>query len=798
MPPDNDVPHTLSTDENVNEELIAELEQKIQDLRRRKNLQAGFIQIESKEKWKYGIFVIPLLVLGLLPPLFVVLDRWFNVNQWVYYPKENWCKIEFFCSSRLPSYFGLIFFILGLITLLMIAFAPKNIREIDSIFHFPDKTYVSNSFHKRQYIYRNILVIVGSVGLAAEIFFSIFLKRIPGTELFLIIFLILAIIVLSEKEISLVVLTTYVKNWLQKLPVNGTIIFSLIAIIIFMKETTSLNPQKNYLMFLPLIIAMVALVWQRKNIHKIFWLVLLTVAVYSLGSSSWKFAYVGDEYSFYFYPTQFISKQTFSEINQYFFNVKGVYEVHPYFSSLITYVSMLFSGKDYFGWHIINFLFISLSIPMFYDLFKTYLHERVAYIAVIPLIFSHYLVNFSKVGYNNLQSLFVIGLIFWAANKAVQKRTFTSYFLLGLSLGACFYTFALGIYFVPLVGLFLLMFDPLRSKAVWGRYLLALLGFAMIMIPIFFQPVYWQNMAGNTTFFKDNHSFATSAEANESLKLILHNLLYTPLAYLYSPCESHFVVSSLVDPIMAVFVPLGFLLSIINVRSHRFFTFLTISVLIEIIVMSITNPYDAPPMTRMFVFIPFYVVYIALGLDWVVRILAGFSYQPGRYYYWMITCVIIAAGILNIVQSKLILDKRTERYPVQSIILRLFQHDALASPDEDKSYLFLTDNNFAFYFFETFVDVYGVPDSKAQLENLILESTEIPESWLQQMKENEDLIIIVPYSVKPELFTAWQPLLSQSGKSVCEVKDKLGSYSYYQFWYSPKHPNLCIEAQSER
>lgn len=795
MPPENDVPHTLSTDENINEELIAELEQKIQDLRRRKNLLAGFIQIKSKEKWKYGIFVIPLLVLGLLPPLFVVLDRWFNVNQWVHYPKENWCKIEFLCSSRLPSYFGLIFFILGLTTILMIAFAPKFFGKIDSIFQFPDKTFISNSIHKRQYGYRNILVIIGSVGLAVEIFLSILLKRIPGMELFLIIFLILAIIVLSEKEISLVVLTTYVKNCLQKLPVNGTIIFSLIAIIIFMKETTSLNPQKNYLMFLPLIVAMVALVWQRKKIHKIFWLILLAVAVYSLGLSSWKFAYVGDEYSFYFYPTQFISQQTFSEINQYFFNVKGVYEVHPYFSSLITYVSMLFSGNDYFGWHIINILFVSLSIPMFYDLFKTFLHERVAYIAVIPLVIFHYLVNFSKVGYNNLQSLFVIGLIFWAANKAVQKRTFTSYLFLGLSLGACFYTFALGIYFVPLVGLFLLMFDPLRSKAVWGRYLLALLGFALIMIPIFLQPVYWQNMAGNTTFFKDNHSFATSAEANESVKFILHNLLYTPLAYLYSPCESHFVVSSLVDPLMAVFVPLGFLLSIINVRSHRFFTFLTISVLIEIIVMSITNPYDAPPMTRMFVFIPFYVVYIALGLDWVVRILAGFSYQPRRYYYWMITCVMVAAGILNIVQSTIILDKRTERYPIQSIILRLFQHDALASPDEDKSYLFLTDNNFAFYFFETFVDVYGVPDSKAQLENLILESTEIPDNWLQQIKENEDLVIIVPYSVKPELFEAWQPILSQSGKSVCEVKDQLGSYKYYQFWYSQKYPNLCVEAQ---
>ncbi|MRS03694.1 hypothetical protein EG832_10825, partial [bacterium] len=540
----------------------------------------------------------------------------------------------------------------------------------------PENRKSSNSIQKRQFVYRNILLIIGVLELIAETIFCILKKRIPGMELILIISMFLVIITLSEKEFSLTTTRNHIKRWLKKLPVYGTIIFGLLALIIFLKELTSLSPEKNYLFFLPLLVAAGTLVWQRKNLSKVFWLVLLAIVFYSLRMSSWKFAYVGDEYSFYYYPTQFIAHQTFSQIVQYFFNIKGVYEVHPYFSSLITYVSMLFCGKDYFGWHIINVILMALSIPLFFDFFKTFLHERIAFIAVIPLVFSHYLINFSKVGYNNLQSLFVIGLIFWAAAKAVQKRTFRSYFLLGLSLGVCFYTFALAIYFVPLAGLFVLMFDSAKHKAAWGRYLFALLGFFLIMLPIIFQPHYWLNMAGNTTFFKDNHSFVTSAEAYESIKFILHNLLYTPLAYLYSPSESHFVVSSLVDPLLSVFVPIGFWLTIINTRRNRFFVFLSISVTIEVLVMSITNPYSAPPMTRMFVFLTFWAVYFALGLDWLVKVIAGFTNKPGKFYIWGTTCVLLIACLLNLIQSTYIVDKRTERYPIQSIVLRLFQHDA--------------------------------------------------------------------------------------------------------------------------
>jgi len=318
----------------------------------------------------------------------------------------------------------------------------------------------------------------------------------------------------------------------------------------------------------------------------------------------------------------------------------------------------------------------------------------------------------------------------------------------------------------------------------------------IMMIPIFFQPDYWTNLAGRTIFFNWNSNL-TLTSVFELSKHMANNLLYASYAYLFIPVESHYIVSSYVDPLFAVFLPLGFLLSILNFSRNQFLAFLTISFVLELLLMSISNPYDAPSTTRMFLFIPFYYVFGVIGLDWLVKVIARTTYQPGRFYYWIITCVMILASILNLIQSTLVLDKRTERYPIQSIILRLFQYDAITNPEDYKTYLFLTEKDFGFYFFETFVDVYHVPDSKAQLQQLIIESPQISENWLQRIEEQEDLIIIVPYSLPSSLFTSLQPILEQTGKTACEVTDNSGNFHYYQMWYSQKYSNMCSEAQSQ-
>ena len=785
--------------DDSNKDLSIKSEKKKKELRPKKSIQTGFIQFTKRDKWKTTIFVFSLLILSILPPLFVVLDRWLHVSHFEHFPKDGWCKVDFLCTSMFQPYFSWIFVILGLISIIVMVFTPKTLRKIESIFRGPNSEYHSAHINKSRLGFRKtLLIIVATIGFIVEVVLCVYLKRIPGMELIVVILLILAAIVIGETEFTSQKLSQWIKGLLEKAPNYGTMIFSQVALIFLLREITSLNPHKNYLYYLPMVFAIAAVIWQRKKINKVFWLFSLALILFSLRMSSWKYSFIGDEYSFYFYPDQFISHQTFSQIVEYFFNVKGVYDSHPYFSSLLQYISMLFFGEDYFGWHLSNILLLALMIPMFYDVFKSFLNDRVAFLAVIPLTFSHYLINFSKIGYNNLQALFVMCLILWIANKAIRKRSFSIYFLLGVSLGACFYTFALGIFTIPVVGLFLLMFDPPRSKAVWIRYSFALMGLLVIITPIFFQPGFWSKMAVNTSFFVKDQGVFTLASITDLYKKSISNLLYTFFSFLYIPVESHYIVSSLVDPLLSVFLPIGFLLSIINFRRNRFLAFLTISFVLEVLIMSITNPYDHPTMTRMFLFIPFYCVFAMLGLDWLIRITAGIINRPGRFYHWAISIILLTACILNIVQSTLILDKRTERYPIQSTILRLFQHDLTTNPDEVKTYLFLTNKDFGFYFFETFVDIYHAPESKAQLQNLIIESPQIADDWLKRMTEQEDLVVILPYSLESSLFASLQPLLIQTGKTVCEVTDKSGNNNEYQLWYSQKYSNMCAEALSLR
>jgi hypothetical protein len=792
---DND--HTddpSNKEENIKENII-ELEAQLKALQVKNDFHEGFMQYSGREKWRTIFFIFPLIILSLLPPLFVVFDRWFQVSQVVNFSRDTWCKIDFLCQAHLPSYFLWIFYILGLISILMIVFAPSFYGNIEKFLHEPEIHNKPDSVQKGQSDLRKQLILLAIAGLVMDLIICFTFHRVPGMELLLVVIAFLAAIYVGEKEFTSQMFTSWVDDHKGNISLYATMVFSQIALILFLREVTSFNTQK-WIYYILMLFALAAIIIQRKKLPKIFWIFSLAVIVFTFQMNSWKFSQIGDEYSFFFYPVQVISHQSFFQMVDEFFKVNGVYDIVPYFSSFITYLFMIFAGFDHFGWQLSISLLMALMVPMVYDFLKTFIHERLAFLAVIPLAFSHYLINFSKVGYTNLQAVFMMCFILWVASKAIKGRTFSLYFLLGISLGVCFYTYPLALYTIPLVALLLFLFDSPRSKATLLRYSFTIFGLVLMLIPIFFQPVYWSNMAGRTVFFINNGSLVTNSAMKDIINRFASNLLYIPFVYLFIPGEGVYVVSSLVDPLLAVFIPLGFLLAIINLRRSRFIVFLTISYLFELLIISVSNPYDAPPLTRMFLFIPFYFIFAMLGVDWVARVLAGITNRPRKFYYFAITGVLIAAGLVNLIQSTFIYDERTPSYTLEPTVLRLFQHDAIKSPGDAKVYLFLTDKDSSLFWYDTFQEVYGVPDSEAQLQRLIVDSPQISDYWLQQMKDQDNLVIIVPYSFPAPLLTSLQPILKQSGKTECDVSDLPGKNLRYQMWYSSQYPDLCSEAQS--
>jgi hypothetical protein len=192
--PDNDYTDDPNNKEENIEENIIELEGQLKVLKEKNDAREGFMQYSGREKWKTIFFIFPLIILSFLPPLFVVLDRWFQASQLVNYSRDAWCKVDFLCQAHLPSYFLVIFYILGLISILMIVFARSFYGNIEKYLNEPEILNTPDSVQKGQLDLRKQLILLAIAGLVMDSIICFTFHRIPGMELLLVVVAFLAAI----------------------------------------------------------------------------------------------------------------------------------------------------------------------------------------------------------------------------------------------------------------------------------------------------------------------------------------------------------------------------------------------------------------------------------------------------------------------------------------------------------------------------------------------------------------------------------------------------------------------------
>jgi len=342
--------------------------------------------------------------------------------------------------------------------------------------------------------------------------------------------------------------------------------------------------------------------------------VSLAVVVYLIGIGSWRYAVIGDEYSFYSVARSIVEDQSIFQVGNNLFNGQAVYGAHPYFSSLLQAISMLLLGTANFGWRFSSLYLCALSAGFFYFFFKTFLSQRVAFVAAALLAVSHYLINFSKIGYNNLQALFMMSVALWMAGRALSSQRPVAFNLLGMAMGACLYVYPAALYALPLPVLLMLFYMPPTSRAALRRWSMMIASFSLTMLPLLFQPGYWQAKIAGTIFYNPDIIGSTA----ESLFHVGSNLLYTLFSFVYIPEESHFVVSSYVDPLTAIFLPIGLALILRWLRKERFAAFAAVAFIIEALLIGVSHDRPYPTATRMFMLLPWMALFGALGLCWVV------------------------------------------------------------------------------------------------------------------------------------------------------------------------------------
>ncbi|TLN01347.1 hypothetical protein FDZ74_15890, partial [bacterium] len=309
--------------------------------------------------------------------------------------------------------------------------------------------------------------------------------RIPGAELLLAAgCLLFTYWLLGEPYIRLE------KRLIAAVRMGLPLAFGWLVLILFLRDLATPGGSA-WLSGLCLALLLLFALVRRATLPPVYWIASLALVLLTCQIGSWRFSVIGDEFSFLFSARELAVDQTvWTNLNRVFDGLL-VYHSHPYLSSLIQATGLRLLGLDNFGWRFSNLFMIAASLFFFYRFFSRFLSRRVALVSVALLGGSHYLMTFGKIGYNNPQALFLLGLLLWAGSQAVFVRNRFSYAVLGAVMGLALYIYPAALYALPLPVLLILFYDPPNARANWPRYLAAAALFVLLYLPVLFQPEYW-------------------------------------------------------------------------------------------------------------------------------------------------------------------------------------------------------------------------------------------------------------------------------------------------------------------
>ena len=579
-------------------------------------------------------------LLALIPPTLVFLDRWLLNQRARELFQTWWCRANLLCQSAYPSYFLVIFPCLLLcvpLVWILIGRLPKNWLLLRlTLRSNPQSAPLSAG----QTWASRLLFATAGVSILLIVLRAVVRHHVPGWELALAYAGYLLAWALREAPAAEV--------WAALRQRRGPLTAILLGEVALLVVLASRYGQYRFHWITAMLLLLAgANLWRyRKVIHPIVWITTLALILYATNMNAWWLSAIGDEYSFWAYAREIAEKQRLSFIGANLFNGQAVYGAHPYFSSLIQSIFMKLFGSDGFGWRISNACLSAAAVLLLYLFARTFVTRRTALMAALFLAISHYIISFGKIGYNNLQALLAEALVLAAAAWAVRTRRPLAFAVLGAGIGFCFYVYPAALYIVPLPVLLLLFYLPPVSRAAIGRWAVMAISALIPIIPLFLQPGYWQAKIAGTLFYNPEI-------IRTGLGTIVHvgsNFIYAALSHLYLPQESHFVVVSYVDPLTAALVWLGLACFLRLVFRERFAAFCLIAYAVLLFLVGASHDRQFPSATRMFLLLPWYALFAAAGLTWLVAELrsTGLLHGSGR---GVVALVFIIALGLNLYQA---------------------------------------------------------------------------------------------------------------------------------------------------
>ena len=752
--------------------------------------------------WLNILLLILILLLAAVGPVLVILERWFLLPDFRDILRAQWCGSEFLCQTVLPSYFVIIIpcFLLALVLLVWL---NKRLAIPFLTETCPQQERPNPDLPVWQLQASRMLETAAAIAAAVMFLLAVLQNRNPGDEFPVIVFFYLLSVLLKAVDFRVI------RSFPQQLPRwLAPFLFNHISLILFMR---SLNGHPEAVLFsgLLLIVSLGLLFPQRRQLPAVLWVVNLAVILYTVLLQSWRFGIIGDEYIFYHYGRIMLNEHSLKHVLDHILSARTViYSKFLYLSVLPHALSMRLLGDDNFGWRFANIYLAILAIPFFYAFIKDFWTRRTALIYALLFAVSQYLIVFARIGYNNVQSLLGMAVVLWLAGKAVTTGKDLYYSLLGIGLGLCLYIYPAVLGVMPLPILLLLIYQPpWRSRRAFGQWVLLVAGFSLLFLPLIFEPDYWQQKMGES---------AMEAVGVSQYFHVFSNLLYSLFSFLYAPEESHFVVSSYVDPLSGMLVTIGLGWALWRARREKFMRFVLAGLVFLFFSLGASRSRALPSATHMFLILPWWFFFTALGIEWLLKWM-----KPNRSQTFVkraALVILLLVPAMNMVHAFSISPMRSDRYHSLEALHLRFVQDQSGRDDlgNQGKFLFITDEKWNIYGFNSFRDAYHLPPAQSQLirvplydkpfypveERIVLPEPPIVdeeegithlelETWAFELAAQPNTVVIVQPWLTEYEHQAIALLLAETGKQPCPIKPTPTKEASFTMWLDESRMDAC-------
>jgi hypothetical protein len=380
--------------------------------------------------------------------------------------------------------------------------------------------------------------------------------------------------------------------------------------------------------------------------------------------NSWKYAAIGDEYSFFDYAKAMENGTLRANI----FSQVGVYSQRPIGTSAIQALSMRIFGADSYGWRMTTPIALAAAIPAVYLLGRELFDRQVAVFSTLVFATSHYLTSYSHTVYDNV---FALVPFVWSVALAVigiRRSSAPWMYAAGAVGGIGFYTFPTA-RMAPVV---VLVFLFTLGRRAWQPRLLLPFGGALLVAGL---PLFATDRWNAISVARDRTVFGFTDSPNETIQTrILENIPRSLLGFNYNPNPGHFVSGSLLEPIAAVFLVAGLAFALAHVHKPAY-RLLVIWFGIDILFAGVLSPYDRVGYDRLHLALPVVALFAGLGLALAARtVSAGLArgrVAPGHVALALFVVMAPAMAYLNLerflVDSPKVIPTTEERMAIGGI-----------------------------------------------------------------------------------------------------------------------------------